>query len=210
MKKGIAIFIATIVLVLSTVMVASAETETVISPTPAPVFHVTYDLVGTTSSNMSVVSKPDASYRSVLKPKSGYRLSKVQILMAGVDITNSVYDPATGVIYIPFVTGDVQVIAKSVKDTNPTKPSSGGGGGGGASTKPTGSTGSTTPGSSDGGNGGSGSSGGSGSNGNNGGSGSNNGGTSPMTGDFVVLAVLLAAALAGGSAFAYKKAKKSK
>lgn len=197
MKKYLSIMIAAIVLMLSTSMVASAK-DPIISPTPAPMYHVTYDLVKTESSNMTTVAKPDASYRTVVKPNAGYRIERVQIIMSGVDITDSVYNPETGVVYIPVITGDIEVIAKSVKGeptttspsgtdpTDETEPSTNEEGSTVVPTEPT-----DTPGGDDNG-------------------GGNNSSTSPVTGDFVVLSVLLACALAGGSLFAYKKVKKSK
>lgn len=215
MKKTIAVLVAMLIAVFSTSTAFAADVN---SPTGSPVNHVTYELVKTESTNMTVVTKPDASYRTVLKPKPGYTMDKVQILMAGVDITESVYDPVTGIVYIPVVTGDIEIIAESVKDGESTKPTTPGEEDKTGPTWWTDEYGSTiyatetTPvdGSDDEETSSSSVSGGTdGSNGS-GGDSSNNSSTSPVTGDFILLSILLALALAGVSTFAYSKVKKSK
>ena len=55
-------------------------------------------------------------YNIQLIPMTGYQVLpwNTKVLMAGVDITNSVYDKSTGTISISSVTGDISIVAEAV------------------------------------------------------------------------------------------------
>ena len=74
-------------------------------------FRITYDLEHVSSTSSETKANYGDSYTTTLKPDSGYEMSWVSITMRGVDITSNVYDPETGKVTIPSVTGDVLIQA---------------------------------------------------------------------------------------------------
>lgn len=74
-------------------------------------YTITAELVNVTSSNSATSITEGASYTATLTAADGYKLDTVSVLMGGVDVTADVY--ADGVISIPAVTGDVEIVASA-------------------------------------------------------------------------------------------------
>lgn len=72
-------------------------------------FAVRYALSNVSSSNTSNVAS--RTYTTTLTPADGNDTPNPSIIMGGIDITKDVYDPDTGVVYIPNVTGDIIIKA---------------------------------------------------------------------------------------------------
>lgn len=75
-------------------------------------YTITADLVNVTSSNSVTSVTEGASYTATLTAADGYKLNAVSVLMGGVDVTADVY--ADGVISIPAVTGNVEIVASAM------------------------------------------------------------------------------------------------
>lgn len=75
-------------------------------------YTITAELVNVTSSNSTTSITEGASYSAILTAADGYKMDNVSILMGGVDVTADVY--ADGVISIPAVTGNVEIVASAV------------------------------------------------------------------------------------------------
>lgn len=69
------------------------------------------------SSNNIVSIQQRETFSTTLSPATEYKLGSVTVTMNGIDITDSAYDVASGVISIRYVTGDVVIIAKGIKTT---------------------------------------------------------------------------------------------
>lgn len=67
------------------------------------------ELANVVSSNSATSVAEGASYTATLVADDGYMLDSVTVIMGGVDVTADVY--ANGVISIPAVTGDVEIVA---------------------------------------------------------------------------------------------------
>jgi hypothetical protein len=80
-------------------------------------YTITAELVNVTSSNFATSVNENASYTATLTAYDGYNLDSVVVLMGGVDVTADVY--ADGVISIPSVTGNVEIIASAVVIEDP-------------------------------------------------------------------------------------------
>lgn len=76
-------------------------------------YTITADLVNVTSSNSATSITDGESYTATLTAADGYALDTVSVLMGGVDVTADVY--ADGVISIPAVTGNVEIVAHAVQ-----------------------------------------------------------------------------------------------
>lgn len=76
-------------------------------------YTITADLVNVTSSNSATSITEGESYTATLTAADGYALDTVTVTMGGVDVTADVY--ADGVISIPAVTGNVEIIASAVQ-----------------------------------------------------------------------------------------------
>ena len=76
-------------------------------------YTITAELVNVTSSNSTTSITEGASYSATLTAADGYKMDNVSILMGGVDVTADVY--ADGVISIPAVTGNVEILASAVE-----------------------------------------------------------------------------------------------
>lgn len=75
-------------------------------------FHsITTDFVNVTSSNSETSVQDGGSYTATLTAAEGYNLDSVSVTMGGVDVTADVY--ANGVISIPAVTGNVEIMASA-------------------------------------------------------------------------------------------------
>ena len=82
-------------------------------------FDITYDLTHTTSTEDKKTAEYGDRYETILKPEDGYTMENVEITMGGVDITDQVYDPSTGKVTIPEVTGDLVIRAEATNDDGP-------------------------------------------------------------------------------------------
>lgn len=76
-------------------------------------YTITAELVNVTSSNSTTSITEGVSYSATLTAADGYKMDNVSILMGGVDVTADVY--ADGVISIPAVTGNVEILASAVE-----------------------------------------------------------------------------------------------
>lgn len=74
---------------------------------------IDYYLTNTVSSNTRKTISRNATYTTTLSFDEGYEFSNVTITMGGVDITNDVFNPDTGVITIPAVDGIIEITAAS-------------------------------------------------------------------------------------------------
>lgn len=61
------------------------------------VYTVSETLTHVTSTNQATKVISDGSFHVVLTPDSGYRITSVTVTMGGVDITDQVFSPGTGV-----------------------------------------------------------------------------------------------------------------
>ena len=88
-------------------------------------YTITAELVNVTSSNSATSITEGESYTATLTAADGYELSTVSVLMGGVDVTADVY--ADGVISIPAVNGNVEIIARAaiIEDVGASLPESG-------------------------------------------------------------------------------------
>lgn len=77
------------------------------------ILKATYSLVGMVSSNVAGELAYGRPYISTLALEDGYVLKSISITMNGVDITEDVYNPETGEVYIPSVTGDVVIAVRT-------------------------------------------------------------------------------------------------
>lgn len=75
-------------------------------------YTISKELVNVISNNAATSVNENASYTATLTADEGYEISKVTVTMGGVDVTADVY--ADGVISIPAVTGNVEIIASAV------------------------------------------------------------------------------------------------
>lgn len=75
-------------------------------------YTITRELVNITSNNSASSVAENASYTATLTADDGYTLDSVVVTMGGVDVTADVY--ANGVISIPAVTGNVEIVASAV------------------------------------------------------------------------------------------------
>ena len=75
-------------------------------------YTITAELVNVTSSNSATSITEGASYTATLTADDGYKLDTVSVLIGGVDVTADVY--ADGVISIPAVTGNVEIVASAM------------------------------------------------------------------------------------------------
>ena len=75
-------------------------------------YTITAELVNVASSNRTSSVTEGASYSTTLTANDGYEISSVTVFMGGVDVTADVY--ADGVISIPAVTGNVEIVASAV------------------------------------------------------------------------------------------------
>ena len=74
-----------------------------------PTWSVTTDLTNyTMAENITEVAK-NRSYANTLVPAPGYQLDTATIIMGETDITSQCYNPVTGAIYIPMVTGNLTI-----------------------------------------------------------------------------------------------------
>lgn len=94
-------------------------------PPGVTTYTITTELVNVTSSNSATSITEGASYTATLTANDGYKLDTVSILMGGVDVTADVY--ADGVISIPAVNGNVEIIASAaiIEDVGASLPESG-------------------------------------------------------------------------------------
>ena len=76
-------------------------------------YTITAELVNVTSNNSATSVTEGASYNATLTANDGYKLDAVSVLMGGVDVTADVY--ADGVISIPAVTGNVEIVASAIE-----------------------------------------------------------------------------------------------
>ncbi len=76
-------------------------------------YTITNTLSNATSNNTAVSVEEGASYTATLTAAEGYELDSVTVLMGEVDVTADVY--VDGVITIPAVTGDVEIVASAVE-----------------------------------------------------------------------------------------------
>lgn len=72
-------------------------------------YTISNELVNVTSNNSVASVTEGASYTATLTAADGYNLDSVTVIMGGVDVTADVY--ADGVITIPAVTGNVEIVA---------------------------------------------------------------------------------------------------
>ena len=72
-------------------------------------YSVSAELINVTSSNKATAVNENTSYTTTMTAADGYNLDSVRVIMGGVDITATAY--ANGVISIPAVTGDVEILA---------------------------------------------------------------------------------------------------
>lgn len=76
-------------------------------------YTITAELVNVASSNRTSSVTEGASYSTTLTANDGYEISSVTVFMGGVDVTADVY--ADGVISIPAVTGNVEIVASATE-----------------------------------------------------------------------------------------------
>lgn len=76
-------------------------------------YTITAELVNVTSNNSASSVTEGASYTATLTAADGYKLASVVVTMGGVDVTADVY--ADGVISIPAVTGNVEIVASATE-----------------------------------------------------------------------------------------------
>ena len=69
---------------------------------------------GVSGSNTSTYIGVGRSYTTTLTSNNSDPICYVAISMAGIDITNDVYNPETNEINIPYVTGDITIVASNV------------------------------------------------------------------------------------------------
>jgi hypothetical protein len=74
-------------------------------------YSVSAELIKVTSSNKATTVNENASYTATLTADEDYEISNVTVTMGGVDVTADVY--ADGVIFIPAVTGNVEIVASA-------------------------------------------------------------------------------------------------
>ena len=87
-------------------------------------YTISNELVNVSSSNAATSVNENASYTATLTAADGYELDTVSVLMGGADVTADVY--ADGVISIPAVTGNVEIVASaSVAETEAVLPEDG-------------------------------------------------------------------------------------
>ena len=72
-------------------------------------YRLEYSLTDCTSSNAAISIVEGMPFETRLTPNEGLSLTSVVVTMGGVDITSDVY--ADGVIAIPAVTGDINIVA---------------------------------------------------------------------------------------------------
>ena len=76
---------------------------------------ITKQLTNATSNN-SLPSVPGGSYYTVrIAAEAGFMLQNVSVVMGGRDVTAEVYSPATGIITVEAVTGDILITATAVE-----------------------------------------------------------------------------------------------
>lgn len=81
-------------------------------PSTADTFSIKRRLKHTKTYQISRVIREGQSFFDIVSPSSSsYTVGYVKVLMGGVDVTNTYYDSSTGTIFIPSVTGDIEVIA---------------------------------------------------------------------------------------------------
>ena len=80
-------------------------------------YTISKELVNVTSNNAATSVNENASYTATLTADEGYTLDSVTVTMGGVDVTADVY--ADGVISIPSVTGNVEIIASAIAEEKP-------------------------------------------------------------------------------------------
>ncbi len=81
--------------------------------TEANTYTITPSLTEVVSSNTAYTLKWGTSYTTTLTAKIGHTLTSVEVTMAGVDVTATVYNEATREINILSVTGDVIITASA-------------------------------------------------------------------------------------------------
>jgi hypothetical protein len=74
-------------------------------------YSVSAELINVTSSNKATAVNENERYTTTLTAADGYDLDSVSVIMGGTDITAMAY--ANGVISIPAVTGDVEIVANA-------------------------------------------------------------------------------------------------
>lgn len=79
-----------------------------------PTWSVTTNLTNYTMAETIEEVAKNRSYTNTLVPNPGYELDTAIITMGGTDITSQCYNPSTGVISIPMVTGNL-IIAGAAK-----------------------------------------------------------------------------------------------
>lgn len=77
-------------------------------------YTISNELVNVSSSNAATSVNENASYTATLTADEGYALESVTVTMGGVDVTADVY--ADGVISIPAVTGNVEILASATEE----------------------------------------------------------------------------------------------
>lgn len=78
-------------------------------------FNITNNLIGVINSNPAISIDENTPYEAIIAAREGYTLNNASVLitMSGVDITSSAY--MNGNIYIPAVTGDVNIVIEAVE-----------------------------------------------------------------------------------------------
>ena len=76
-------------------------------------WNVTQHLTNYTSSNDATYVTYDSFFHTVLTMNEGCTYEGISITMGGTDITDTYFNFATGVLYIPKVTGDLVITAKA-------------------------------------------------------------------------------------------------
>lgn len=83
------------------------------------IYTISYSLTDVTSSNTSVSVYSDYQYATTLTPAQNYAIDTVTVLMGGIDVTDDYYDPDTGIIQIPNVTGNISITAVALDLPDP-------------------------------------------------------------------------------------------
>lgn len=103
-----------------TIPIVTGTVTIIASARPANQYRVTVHANNCTSSNPGGFYTEGGSFTAVLTADNGYTLNgvKPEVIMDGVDISNSVWIAGERKIHIPELTGDVVIIATAEESTN--------------------------------------------------------------------------------------------
>ncbi len=98
----------------NTITIESVTDNVIITATTnSDTYTITNELNEVVNSNTTIETTINSSYTAKLSAKTGHKLTSVSITMAGLDITDTVYDKLKNVIEIEHITGDVIITASA-------------------------------------------------------------------------------------------------